>query len=158
MAYSRTEQLIAYLAQQHPRATVTVLMKLAYLIDLSAIENKKKPVSAFEYRRYNYGPFDEAIYSTINKLVDGNVLMTEAAYGLGGSEYIVYKFNDDMEDFNFKKLKPHMAMINKVLKALNGFGAKTLTSIAYKTKPMLALGATLGGNEAMNTPLNLKAK
>ena len=158
MTYSRTEQLLAYLAQQHPRASVTVLMKLAYLIDLSAIESKNKPISCFEYRRFNYGPFDENIYSTINKLVDGNVLVTEAAYGLGGSEYIVYKFNDDLGDFDFKKLKPHMDLINKVLKALNGFGAKTLTSIAYKTKPMLALGATLGGKEAMNTPLNLKAK
>ena len=45
----------------------------------------------------------------------------------------------------------------KVLKSLRGLGAKTLSDIAYKTKPMKALGAKPANDKGLNQVLNLKA-
>lgn len=159
MKFNRTEQLLAYLAKNHSEATVTVLMKLAYLVDLSSIEENNKSVSSFKYRRYNYGPFDESIYTHLKKLVYQNVLTQEIGYGSGSAEYIVYRFNEgNPTNFNFKKIASKITIIDKVISALRGYGARTLTEIAYKTKPMRKLGATLGGNENMNKKLNLRTK
>ena len=45
--------------------------------------------------------------------------------------------------------------MDEVLDSVNGYGAKALTEIAYKTKPMQALGATLNGGEHLNEKLDM---
>jgi len=155
----KTKQLLVYLTKNHKIATVTSLMKLSYLVDLVHIKKGSKQVSDFEYRRYTYGPFDKKIYSYLFDLVEKNVLHEETDYAPPSIEYITYRFNEGIKDFGFNKLNDdEKETIDEVLEKLVGYGAKTLTDIAYKTAPMKALGATPGGNEKLNEVLDLNAK
>ena len=156
MANTKNSQLIAYIAKTHQAASVTVLMKLSYLIDLVAIKKLGQTISEFEYRRYNFGPFDNRIYKVIESLVTEKVLGQNSDYSSMGSEYIVYSFNGENTEYSFEKLSAQeTGLISDVVKSLRGYGAKTLTEIAYQTKPMLALGATLGGDENLNAKIDL---
>jgi len=155
----KTKQLLTYISKNYMPATVTSLMKLAYLIDLVAISKDDNKISDFEYRRYKYGPFDSRIYEYLSVLVKDNIFKEEIEYTNSGDEYITYKFNDEKRDIRFEKLsEKDFEAINEVIESVRGYGVKILTQITYKTKPMLALGATLGGEENLNAPIDLKAK
>jgi hypothetical protein len=54
--------------------------------------------------------------------------------------------------------KEEKDLIDEMMSELKGYGAKTLTDIAYKTKPMIKLGATLGGDENLFKKLDLSAE
>ena len=152
----KNQQFLAYIISKHEKATVTVLMKICYLTDLVNIEKNNKQLFSYEYKRYHYGPFDEKIYNDLSNLQIKNTVITKSDYTADGKEYIYYSFNEQTELDNI--LKDELEIINEVLESIKGFGAKVLTQIAYKTKPMIALGATLGGKEKLNKKLNLKAK
>ncbi|MFH1227886.1 MAG: Panacea domain-containing protein [Planctomycetota bacterium] len=132
-------------------------MKLSYLIDLVSIKKNGKQIADFKYRRYNYGPFDDSIYSDLTNLVNAKVITQASEYTPMGEEFITYKLNN--EAFESDRLSDEeKEVIDEVLNELNGLGAKTLTEIAYQTKPMKALKATIGGNEHLNAKLDLKLK
>lgn len=148
-------QILAYLAQKHPKASVTVLMKLCYLIDLVSFKRNKEQITGFEYKRYNFGPFDEDIYIRLKELTEKNIISQKQDYTQTGNEYIIYCFNEE-SDFSFDEIsEPEIGIMNEVLDSVNGYGAKALTDIAYKTRPMQALGATLNGGEHLNEKLDL---
>lgn len=154
----KTEQLVGYLAKSHPGASITVLIKLAYLVDLVSVQRNDSQISDFEYSRYSYGPFDKRIYGVIENLSSANVLLEETDYTQMGSEYMVYSFNETI-DYPFTDLSGvERALVDEVLGGVKGYGARALTEIAYKTKPMQALGATLGGDENLESVLNLRAE
>lgn len=155
----KIKQFLAYITKNYVSATVTSLMKLAYLADLVSVTKKHGQISDFKYRRYKYGPFDARIYGYLTELAREKILKEEIEYTLSAEEYIKYKFNNEIEDFKFDKLsEKEIVTIDEILEGVKGYGAKMLTEITYKTKPMLALGATLGGDENLNTPLDLTAK
>ena len=154
---SNRQKLIAQLIQRHDRPTVTVLMKLAFLLDLIARKKEQDVYFGYVYRRYTYGPFDEAIYHDLKALIDDGVAIATTEYTSDGKEYIVYNFNEEPTDTDFSITEVQEAMFNEIMESLKGYGAKALTDIAYKTAPMQALGATLGGNEHINEVLNLEA-
>lgn len=152
----KTIQLLGYLSKEHNNATVTVLMKLCYLIDLTSLKSGNGKITDFEYRRYNYGPFDDKIYKLLTLLTVQNILFTETEYTTSGNDCVVYKFNEK-SNFNFDQLSEiDYTVINESINELRGLGAKILTKIAYQTKPMLKFGATLGGNEHFNEVLDLE--
>lgn len=152
---SKDEQLLAYISKYHPRATVTVFMKLCYLIDLISFQKKGVGISSFQYIRYKYGPFDKKIYDKLEKLRDDDLIVEDSFFTSGGEEVPYYSFNDETS-LSLDKIKPEeKALIDEVLEMLKGYGAKTLTEICYKTKPMRALKATLGGTEGINKKLDL---
>ncbi len=154
---SKNHQLLAYLAKEHPSASITVLMKLSYLADLISVEKLGQKISSFDYIRYSYGPFTSAVYNTIEDLTLKKVLTTKNDYAGGNVEYITYTFTNP-EDFFFNELSEgELSVINEMMAELKGYGAKTLTEIAYKTKPMVSIGAKLGGNEGLFQKLNLAA-
>ncbi len=153
----KNHQLLVYLAKEHPSASITVLMKLSYLVDLISVEKLGDQISSFEYIRYNYGPFTQEIYTTVEDLVCNKILITKNDYTGGNVEYITYTYSED-SDFMFEDIsKEEKDLIDEVLSELKGYGAKTLTEIAYKTKPMVKLGATLGGEENLFKKLDLRA-
>ena len=155
----KTKQLLVYITKGFESASVTMLMKLAYLIDLVAVGRTGEQVSGFRYRRYKYGPFDSRIYGYLTKLVGEGTLAEESEFCPPGEEFIKYKVGDPNSKSKFDKLSPQEQKIaDEVLKSMVGYGAKALSDITYKTKPMLALGATQGGTENLNAVLNLKAK
>ena len=46
-------------------------------------------------------------------------------------------------------------IVRDLVDSLGNLSPKSLTELAYKTKPMTRLGATLGGNEHLNEQLVL---
>ncbi len=154
----KTIQFLVYIAKNYMSATVTSLMKLTYLADLVSVTKGHGQISDFAYKRYKYGPFDSKIYEYLNKLVKDEILKEEVEYTVSADEYIKYKFNDEIDDFQFNKLnKQDVGTIDEIMEDVKGYGVKMITEITYKTKPMLALGATLGGDENLNIPLDLTA-
>lgn len=152
----KTKQLLAYIVQQHLKASVTVLMKISYLIDLISVKKHGHQVTSFAYTRYNFGPFDKKIYTLINELEAEGIITGESNYTFEGDEYLIFSLNKDNEDFSFDTLtEPDIKIADDVLEQLRGYGAKTLTDITYKTAPMKKLGATQGGNEHLNEALDL---
>ena len=148
-------QVLAYLAKEHPEASVTVLIKLCYLADLISLKRYNRKISSFNYIRYYFGPFDPEIYTDLESLVKDNFLIATSEYTKKGAEAIIYHYNEEKE-FNGKDiLADDRAILDELLTSVRGYGAKTLTEIAYSTKPMKALGATLGGNENLGTKLDL---
>ena len=98
---NKNHQLLVYLSKEHPSASITVLMKLAYLIDLISVKKLGKQISSFEYIRYNYGPFAREIYNTVEELVISKILVPKSDYAGGSVEYITYTFaNKDYFSFN----------------------------------------------------------
>lgn len=149
----KTTSLIAYVASKQ-KTSVTSLMKLCYLSDLLAVKREIGQISKFQYIRYNYGPFDSKIYAYLQKLTEDGILNTTTEYATD-EEYAVYETNDD-SDIDYSKLSDQeLKIVDEVTEQLKGYGAKALTKVAYKTKPMIALGATLGGNESLGKELDL---
>lgn len=157
MSLSKNQQLLAYLSEKHPGATITVLIKLAYFVDLVAVKKKGEPISNFKYVRYFYGPFDKTIYADVEVLIEQKLLKPELNYTSSGDEYMVYRPLDIDSDSLINLSSDEKELIDGVLESVKGYGAKTLTEMAYKTKPMTALSATLGGDEALDQVLNLSA-
>ncbi len=150
----KNQQFLTFLTKEHPSASITVLMKLAYLIDLVSVKNTGKQISDFSYIRYNYGPFTNEIYRGVDALVMSHIVVPKSEY-TGSGEYVTYAINPEIE-VSFDNLsETELSTINDVMSELKGYGAKTLTEIAYKTKPMTNLGATLGGNENLFKSLDL---
>lgn len=148
-------QLLAYLAKEHPSASITVLMKLSYLVDLISIKKLGHQISDFEYMRYSYGPFTQKIYGIVEELILQKILATKNDYAGGSVEYITYTYTNP-DNFSFDKISAEeISVIDEIMTELKGYGAKTLTEIAYKTQPMVKLGATLGGSENLFKTLNL---
>ena len=158
MEYTKNQQIIAFLAKNHGKASITALVKLAYIIDLFSIQTTGHQLSTFKYVRYYHGPYDRAINEDLQILVDNDILRPKSHYTVTGDEYVVYNFSEN-EDFEFSEItEQEVSMIGEVMENLNGYGAKMLTDIAYKTKPMIQLGATHGGDEHMNEELDLFIK
>lgn len=156
--YTETAQVLAYITQKYPKTSITSLMKLCYFIDLVSVKKLGEQMTDFEYKGYIFGPFDSKVYTTVETLVKEGILIPESEYA-SNDEYICYSYNEEQEDLEFDALKPEkIKIIDEVIKQLNGYGAKALSEIAYKTKPMIKIGAVLGGKEHINKPLDLNAQ
>ena len=151
----KTKQLLCYILQDSPR-DVTSMIKLSYLIDLAAVRRFEHQISEFEYIRYNYGPFDQKVYTNLNDLQKEGKVVSFSHYNTYG-ENVLFKLNAQPEDDEFSLLSPEeKSLVREMLDSLTGYGARMLTEIAYSTAPMKVLGATLGGNEHLGETLNLK--
>ena len=140
----KTKNMLIKILEETPR-DITSLMKLSYLIDLSAIRKLGKKISDFRYIRYNYGPFDAAIYTDLDKLIKDKIICTQSEYTQYG-ETIIYKLNQKrIDDIKIDALnEDEIRLIEDIINSLEGYGAKLLTDIVYKTNPMVEIGATLG--------------
>ena len=151
---SKTKQLLTYIALKHQPASITSLLKITYLIDLVGMKKKKSQISDFEYIRYNFGPFDSKIYDYLKDLSNDNLLVSKSDNTAVGEEYVIYSINEKAS-LNFDEIKDNQEIIDEVLNQVYGYNARILTEIAYGTKPMKALGATMGGNENIGKKLDL---
>jgi hypothetical protein len=79
----KDHQILAYLAKAHPSASITVLMKLSYLIDLFSTKKRGKKISSFNYIRYSYGPFAQQVYDVVEDLVLNGILVPKNDYAGG---------------------------------------------------------------------------
>jgi hypothetical protein len=83
---SRTAQVLKYFAQQYqsinrkgiPRLR---LVKMAYMSDVLARQFLDGPVTAFNWYRYTYGPYDDAILEAIDELVSAGLASISEEWG-----------------------------------------------------------------------------
>lgn len=154
---AKTKQLLAYILKNRPNTSITELMKLSYIIDLVAISKNHNKIFDFEYIRYNYGPFDKKIYDYIKYFVDNNLVLEGAKVASTGDEFVVYRLNKKA-NIPFDKIsEEEQAIIDEVLLSLEGHGAKALTELAYRTKPMKKIRAKIGNKRGLHRPLDLYA-
>lgn len=151
----KTHQVIYKIISSHPSASITVIMKLAYIIDLIATRDLGKQITDLKYKRYFYGPFDSKVYEVVEDLISTGFVKSNTKFTID-NDYFVFDIDKEFSDFDNLEDK-EVQVISDVLAELSGYGAKTLTEIAYKTKPMIKLGATLGGNENLDVELDLSA-
>ena len=154
----KTKQLVNYLISKHHLSTVTSLIKLCYLCDLVSVGNNNGQITNFNYIRWHFGPYDGKIEKVLFDLVGSGEMKSDTAYTDYGTEYVKYEVTEDIEPKIDKLTETDLGHIDAVLESLKGYGPKALTQVAYKTKPMTAIGATLGGTEHMGEVLNLTLK
>ena len=157
MGRSKTPQLLTYIIKKHPNVSVTSLMKLSYLIDLIAIKKGQAKIFDFEYMRYNYGPFDKKIYDYLKSLVKENIIIEGADVSSTGDQFVTYSVNRKASVSFDKITDEEKEIIDEVLESLEGYGTKALTELAYRTRPMKKIGATLGNKAGLNKILDLDA-
>lgn len=152
---TKTKQTLTYIIQNYPDVSITSLMKLSYIVDLVSIKKNRNQISGFEYKRYKYGPFNDKIYQYLTELKIEGFIIEDVAYTQTGDEYIIYKPNERKE-LSFDKLKDEeRIIIDEVIEALKGYGAKALVEFTYRTNPMKKLGAKIGNNKGLNQKLDL---
>ena len=153
----KNENLVLFILQNIEKATVTELMKLAYLIDLAYFKKTKTTkIFDFKYVRYFYGPFDSNIYQVINKLAKRNLIQAEGNYSMkGGSEYYDYTLTEEGKTLSTGLItEEERDFILEILQSFSPYGAKILTSIAYDTAPMKAIGAEIGNSNGIGQTLD----
>lgn len=156
---TKDQEELFYIISNHDHSSITSLIKLTYLIELHSLQKNNNRINSYVYKRYNFGPFDKAIYDDINQLEENGLIESVSQFS-NCDEYTVYKKTDDDDiGINFTELtQEEIKTIQEVLDVFRGYGAKALTDAAYKTKPMQSIGATLGGREGFNQELDLQAR
>lgn len=152
---AKTKELLAYVVRhRYPDVSITELMKLSYLIDLVALKKKRSRLFDFEYVRYHYGPFDKKIYKYVKSLLADGTFVEGGRVSSTGDEFVTYRLADTR--ISHSKIKEEeMEILNEVLSAVEGHGAKALTELAYRTKPMKKIGAEIGNTNGLNETLDL---
>jgi len=155
---NKTSNFILHLIDKMAIPTKTSLIKMCYLCDLVAFRENGKQITDFNYIRYYYGPFDKKIDEYLLTLVKEGKILSEVEYSSGGGEYEKFSLPKDkrgLSEYTDCLDEKEKQLSNSILESLGSLNAKMLTEIAYKTAPMKALKATLGGNEHLTEPLNL---
>lgn len=151
---NKNKQLLYYIIKHTWWVSITQVVKLAYLIDLTNYRNHKKRVSGYEYIRYYYWPYDSDIESDVNDLVKEWYISADSEYTRLNEMFVFHQ----KKEADIDLLDKDIEVIDSVLDELKWLWAKMLTKIAYKTKPMVELWATLWWNEGLWDTLNFDAK
>lgn len=153
----KTLQFLTYIIKEYPRIPITSLMKLSYLADLVNIKKTKTKISDFEYIRYNFGPFDNKIYDYVGELIDKNMISQDSISSFV-EDFFIYEINENIDEDCFSLLKQEeKETIEEVINSLRGLGAKALTKVAYKTKPMQKIKAEIDNTNGLGEKLDLFA-
>lgn len=152
---AKTQKLVEYIVRKNQQPTVTSIIKLCYLIDLANFRKQGEQITDFHYIRYNYGPFDRTIYTILEDLEKSGRVISEPVY-YGPAETVLFKPTDEtISKLDDPFSDSEREIIDGILDDFQGYGAKLLTDVAYKTGPMKALKATQGGSEGMGQALDL---
>lgn len=149
---TKNDRLIAYIANKHGIATITSLIKLAYLIDYVSVQQNHSKISDFSYLRWHFGPFDKTIYDVRDNLLAAGVLESRSEYNQF-AEYQVYVCDNEisLEGFNPEQKE----IIDNLLLQAQGYGPKMLTQVAYETAPMATKGYKIDNKIGIGDVLDL---
>ncbi len=158
----KTLNFLTYIIANMANPTKTALIKMSYLCDLAAMNSGIKKITSFDYIRYYYGPYDKRIEDYLFELAKKRIIKARTLYTMRGEEYEEFSIaeQDDEKLANIAKdfSEQERSVIDSILETLGEFSAKALTQVAYRTAPMKALGATLGGDEHLGEKINLSIK
>lgn len=152
-ATKQTKSLIKYLVFSMNLPTITSITKMLYLIDLASVASTGEQTTGFKFIRYYYGPYDKDIRITIDDMIEEKELDADVRYLSNGEPFLVYKMTSGTASFTYEGANEQI--VRDLVDSLGNLSPKSLTELAYKTKPMTRLGATLGGNEHLNEKLVL---
>lgn len=150
-------KLVYFLLKSRISATVTELMKLAYLSDLKLNRKSGEQYTEFKYVRYNFGPFDRNIYQVISNLASKGYLEERIEYTTSGKEHIVYTITEKAPESSLILEDSIIEILNPMLVELAPLGATTLTDLAYQTAPMKKIKAKRDNRLGINQVLDLNA-
>jgi len=152
---SKNFQFLSFILQNRGWCTITEIVKLAYLIDLAAKNNSKiqNKISDFEYIRYYYGPYSKEIQNTLENWIEKEVIKITSGLSTHWHEYTVYEFNIEKSNIIDQLTPDEQDFILETLEDLATYRSTHLTDIAYNTKPMTELWATLWWNEGLHTKI-----
>ena len=142
---SKNSKIILQILKSRWECGVTELIKICYLIDLSNKNDNGKKLSDFSYIRYNYGPFDKEIYKIMEDLTEDWLVDYKLYRTSLWDEIIKYVIRDVNEKIDLKETE--IEYIDDKLGELWLFTASDLTKIAYRTKPLTDLKASIWGRE-----------
>mgnify|MGYP000845134181 FL=1 len=152
-ATKQTKSLIKYLVFSMNLPTITSITKMLYLIDLASVASTGEQTTGFKFIRYYYGPYDNDIRIMIDDMTAKKELDADVRYLSNGEPFLVYKMPSGTASFTYEGANEQI--VRDLVDSLGNLSPKSLTELAYKTKPMTRLGATLGGNEHLNEKLVL---
>ena len=152
-AADRTKGIIKYLVFSMNLPTITSITKMLYLIDLASVSSTGHKTTNLNFVRYYYGPYDKNIKTILDELTASNEIEADVKYLSNGEPFIAYKSPSNVTDCDYDG--ENAQIVQDLVNSLGNLSPKTLTELAYKTKPMTKLGATLGGNEHLNEVLDL---
>ncbi len=152
-ATERTKSIIKYLVFSMNLPTVTSITKMLYLIDLASVSSTGNKTTSLRFVRYYYGPYDKNIKKMLDEMTSANEIEADVKYLSNGEPFIAYRSPSSNIDCTYEG--ENAQIVSDLVNSLGNLSPKSLTEIAYKTKPMTRLGATLGGNEHLNEVLNL---
>lgn len=135
---SRNAQVLKFFLQQTGAGLgVTKLQKLAYLADLEARKYLGRPITTFDYYWHDHGPFDGALYTAKDELVDGGHAKEEQREYFGYRERrLIDRGKAAPFDFDAYELEVLRFVADTYLATEL---RKLLTEVVYKTRPMKAV-------------------
>lgn len=151
---TKNKEILKQIVFGYGLCTITALIKLSYLVDVAYYHKIGRKISSFNYVRYFYGPFDKSIYNLVNELTEDGTFIANSTIK-DNNDVVLYSYSSKKIETNMVS-RSEKLVINNVVRTLKEYGAVALTKIAYETKPMKALDATLGGNENINKTLDFK--
>lgn len=149
---------LSYLINARDSASITEIVKLSYLIDLSYYRKHNIQITGYNYIRYFYGPYDQQIEKDVKELVDNWSISIQLKQTMWWLEYLIYQVSQAPEKDNWLLSPEELLIIDDVLATLSWSRASQLTEIAYSTWPMKRFGATLWWKEHLHEKLDFDAK
>lgn len=133
--------------------TITSITKMLYLIDLASVSSLGRKTTSLTFIRYYYGPYDKHVRTMLDELTASGDIEADIKYLSNGEPFISYRSPKSTSECTYDGENANI--VSDLVDSLGSLSPKSLTEIAYKTKPMTRLGATLGGNEHLNEELVL---
>ena len=135
---NKLEAAIAYLLNRPRRfrLTRTEVVKYLYLADLAYFKAHGKTLTGVDYAYYYYGPFNEEIVNTLERMSGTIIRKTAHLRSLGDSEYYLYESSKPISVDPL--LSPEeKRIIDDVVGRWYGRRLKTLLRYVYEeTEPM----------------------
>lgn len=135
---SRNAQVLKFFAQQDRGIPRKRLVKMVYETDIIARQYLGKPVSTFEWRLFQYGPYSRGIPSAVDELVAGRwawTQETEATEDGPGWKRLYDSGQPIVFDF---KLEENEVLAYVTANYLRMPMEELLWDVVYETKPMKA--------------------
>jgi len=132
------DHIISYLLR-HSNAGLlkTQVVKLLYLMDVTAAESGHAPVTGVRWIRFHHGPWSVEVEGSLTKLRrDGTVRREDGARRADGASYELYRHVAGSQACNLEPVARRLA--DFVLERYGDLRLEALLEAAYGTGPMRA--------------------
>jgi hypothetical protein len=135
---TRNEQVLTYLVQAcSGRLGRTQLVKLMYLMDYEAYRYLGRPITEFEWKTDNYGPFDRDFFAVLGHLQEEGFIAEEAYPTPFGN--VGYRYHS-RRPTAYELSLADRRIVNFVVETYAKMAREALVDdVVYQTEPFLAV-------------------